>query len=211
MENKNILLSYSGSRNDNNHNIEIINMYRNSRVGLLRVRNFNKHGTGYFPTDTLDKLAFHCENRIDCYSVDGGKLAEFLRGNADHSYPLASCQYCQIGIELIKDYFIKKKGYDQLLHYGPLFDERLCKEPAYMVLDHPEFVRWDDPVLDYRIVSHEVEQHCLRNSCLGWDKSWTMPLETIREVCRMVLESGILDRMVLRHIEFDSEWNDEYL
>ena len=213
MENKRrILLPFSGTRNSINqviHIIEISNLQGGIAVDLLHIRSFNSHGARYFPTDVLDRIAFHCDSFLNCYSCDGNELARFLKENADHNFPLANCQFCQTGINLTLAYFIKKMGYDETLYCGPLFDPLLCEIPALMILKDPEFPLWSDPILDYRFVSRKVKQRCVRNSCEGWNNTNTMSADDIRELCRKILDAGILDRMVMQHIEFESEWNVE--
>ena len=206
-----ILLPFSGTRNSIDQAIHIIeeNDLQGTAVDLLHIRNFNPHGAKYFPTDTLDHIAFHCDSFLNCYACDGRELAQFLKENTDCRLPLVQCQCCQIGISLILAQAIKKMGYAEVLYRGPLFSPLLCEIPVRMILERPEFRCWNYPILDYRRASRKVKQRCIRNSCQGWEDPATLPVEEIAELCRKVLDSGILERMVFQFIEFESEWNEE--
>ena len=206
---KKILVPFSGTRNDVNRVIALANKYEDYRFDLLHVRNFNHHTARYFPTDVLDKLYFHCENIGECYSCSGAELAAFLKDHGDYSFPLAHCQYCQIGLNMITAHFIKKRGYEEIVNCSPLFDSNLCLLPALTVLEDFKSVSWSDPVMDWRSVSRKVKQRCLRNSCLGWDNDKTMPVNEIVDTCNRIMATGILERMTLLPIEFESEWKTD--
>ena len=197
---KRILLLFSGTQNDANVITSLAHRYKGTLVDLLYVRGINSHDAKGFPSDIMYEIISTAPNIINCYICNAATIGEYLKENADRSIRFWECQCCQIALYFILACFIKRYGYDQIVHLGPLFDERLGKVPASMILDDPVFSRWEYPLPDYRIISKKVNPYCVRDSSLGWNNDTTMSEEKIRQLCQDIIDRKLPDRLSMKEV-----------
>ena len=195
---KRILLLFSGTQNDANVIVNLANRYKGTPIDLLHVRGHNRHSSRSFPTDVMYEITSLAPNVINCYSVNASVIEKFLQKKAISGLRCGTCQFCQISLHLILAYFIELYGYDPIIHCGPLFDERLCKVPAEMILKEPVISHWEYPLADYRLISQKVDQYCVRDSGQSWNNKLTMDEERIRALCQEIIDGRYLARLSMR-------------
>ena len=199
-DNGRLLLLFSGTRNAFNSVLRIAEM-TNKDIDLLHVNGINSHGIKGFPQDVVFDLFKRAMNIVGCYYCDASELRDYIRANGRSVVYTAQCQYCQLTLNMILAHFIKENGYERVIYCSPHFDRRLYQIPIEMILDKTEFMNWHYPIIDYGVASEEVVQRCLLDTCSELDNSLTMDAENMRQFCKGMIDSGILERLTIEEAD----------
>ena len=190
-----MLVLFSGKKDDFNRVVKIAMMNPVEDIELLHISGFNAHSAPDFPRDVVFDLYRNARNIVGCYICDGTELANYLRKICRSTEYMGQCLRCQLTLNLVNVFFIKKEGYDQMVCVSPQFDCRLYQIPAESILDDPKYFGWNYPVTDYGIASEEVSQRCIFDSCIEINPDITMSEESMISFCHDLIDSGILEKL----------------
>ena len=206
-ENENrILLTLNKPDHSINRIREIAAMQKGKSFDLLHVTGTDPNGTDYFPLEELSEIADEMPEINKCYSCDVTSLVETLKETADPELLLAEYQVRHIVMTLVLAYWIKKKGYDEIIYYHIYSDYRLNETPASMILKDPEYfclmkdTESTSPA-DLRKRSFFVS-HAINFSKHRPQYDYAMEEKDVRKLCRMIKRDHFLDTLQFEEINF---------
>ncbi|MBR2827590.1 MAG: hypothetical protein IKE78_08855 [Erysipelotrichaceae bacterium] len=195
------LLLIDCSKDSINEALHIAGMDRTVDYDLLYVSGVDRYGLREFPLDIVFDIYRNAKNIVGCYNCDGKELGKYIREKSRTAVYAFGYQYRKMGLTLLQAYHIRKGKYDRVIHCSPHFERRLYETPADMILKKVKYIDWTYPITDYGIIPGDIDPRYIYD--INPDMSCYLPMDdsSMRDFCREIIDSGILDRMTMEEAD----------